>query len=227
MPMRWWPLLNEIWVLFRKDLLQELRSKAALNAIFLFALVTLTAVSYSIGSFNVAPDMLAALLWIVIVFSGLSAFAHIFLKEEEAQTADTLKLIARPTAIFLAKWAFNVLLLTLMLLFTVPLFIGAFNFTVYHPGLLILTLLLGDIGLATAGTIIAVLIARAARRGALFSVLSFPVLLPVMIIAISATKIAFRADPTDLFISEITAMLSFDIVLLTASLLLFEFIWND
>ncbi len=220
-------MFHEVWILFKKDLLQEFRSKAAINAIFLFSIVTLTAVSYSIGSHAISNFILAALLWIVIVFSALSAFSHIFLKEEEAQTADTLKLIAQPTPIFLSKWLFNTLLLTLLLMVIVPLFIAVFNFQVKNIPLLLLSIFLGDIGLASGGTIVAALIAKASRRGALFSVLSFPILLPVMVVGISAAQIAFTQEGSPLFPSEITALFAYDVVLFTTSLMLFDFIWND
>jgi len=220
-------LLHEIWILFKKDLIQEFRSKAAINAIFLFSVVTLTAVSYSIGSSAISNNVLAALLWIVIVFSALSAFSHIFLKEEEAQTADTLKLIAQPTPIFLSKLLFNILLLTLLLIVIVPLFIAAFNFEVKNIPLLLLSLFLGDLGLASGGTIVAALIAKASKRGALFSVLSFPILLPVMIVGISAAQMAFTQADSPIFPSEITALFAYDVVLFTAALMLFDFIWND
>ncbi len=212
---------------FVKDLQQEIRSKAAINSILLFAVVTLTAVSFSIGNFTISKDILAALLWIIILFSAMSGFSHVFLKEEEAHTADTLKLIAGPTEILLGKFMFNLVLLAAVLLLITPLYVGVFNFEVKSLSLFLVTIVLGAFGLSAGGTIVSALIAKASSRGALFSVMAFPILLPVLILGIAATRIAFKKAGMDIFIPEIKALLAYCVIVSTAAVMLFDFIWND
>ncbi|KAA3615702.1 MAG: ABC transporter permease [Calditrichaeota bacterium] len=213
--------------IFLKDFQQEIRSKAAINSILLFAVVTLTAVSFSIGNFTISIDILAALLWIIILFSAMSGFSHVFLKEEESHTADTLKLIAGPTEILLGKFLFNIVLLTAVLILIIPLYIGVFNFEVKSFPLFLVTVFLGAFGLTAGGTIVAALIAKASSRGALFSVLAFPILLPVLILGISATRIAFKKMDVGIMIPEIEALFAYCVIVSTAAIMLFDFIWND
>ena len=98
-----------------KELRSELRSRVALNAVGLFALTTLVAVAYQIGPYRIhaedRPHLLAALLWIILFFAALSGLARVFVKEEDAHTAKTLRLAARPLAVLLGKLLFNLLLL--------------------------------------------------------------------------------------------------------------------
>jgi len=81
----------------------------------MFALTTLVAVSFSIGSFRIEeserPFLYAVLLWIILVFSALSGLSRSFVKEQEAGTMDILKLSARPQAVFLGKLFFNLTML--------------------------------------------------------------------------------------------------------------------
>jgi len=219
--------MHSILLVFLKDVKQELRSKAAINSILLFAIVTLTAVSFSIGTFTITEDILAALLWIIILFSSMSGFSHVFLKEEEAHTADTLKLISRPNDVFLGKFLFNLALLSVVVCIVVPLFVAVFNFEIYNVGLFILNLVLGTIALSAGGTIVASLIAKASSRGALFSVLAFPILLPVLILGITITRVAFKEDQVGIFVPEIQALFAYCVIVITVSVMLFEFIWND
>lgn len=219
--------MHSVILVLLKDIKQELRSKAALNSILLFAIVTLTAVSFSIGTFAISKDILAALLWIIILFSSMSGFSHVFLKEEEAHTADTLKIITTANDVFLGKFLFNLSLLTIVVLLVVPLYVAVFNFEILHPGLFILNLALGTVALSAGGTIVAALIAKASSRGALFSVLAFPILLPVLILGITITRAAFKQSQTDLFMPEIQALFAYCVIVITASILLFEYIWND
>ena len=93
--------MYKAWLVFRKDVQQEFKTRYALNAIFLFAIVTLTAVSFSIGAFTAGPEILSALLWIILFFSSMSGLAHIFVREEETHTADTLKLVTTSSSVFL------------------------------------------------------------------------------------------------------------------------------
>jgi heme exporter protein B len=220
-------LLLNAWYIFKKDLQQEFKTRYVLNAILLFSVVTLTAVSFSIGVFAAGKEILSALLWIILFFSAMSGLSHIFVREEETHTSDTLKLVADPISIFLGKYIFNFILLILMEIVTVPLYFAVMNFSVENSAVFITILLIGSIGLSAGATIIAAIISKASAKGALFTVLSFPILLPVLITGISATKtICFKSSFAAVS-GELQAMFAYAVVLITASILLFEFVWNE
>ena len=86
-------------------------------------------------------------------------------------------------------------------------------------------LLFGSIGVTSVETIIAAIISRASAKGALFAVLSFPITLPVLVSAIQGTSLALNGESTLNCLSEIQVLFSFTVVILTASILLFEFVW--
>jgi len=214
-------------LIFKKDLLQEYKTRYAINAIFLFAIVTLTAVSFSIGTFSASPAILSALLWIILFFSSMSGLAHIFVREEETHTADTLKLVTNSSSVFLGKLLFNILLLFLVELIIVPLFVGVMNFPIQNYTIFFLSLLFGTFGLAGGGTIVAAIIAKSSAKGALFTVLAFPILLPVIVSGISAVKKATSTFALTDASSELQGLFAFAIVIITAGILLFDFIWNE
>lgn len=219
--------MHKAWLIFQKDVQQEFRTRYALNAILLFSVVTLTAVSFSIGSFSADDDILSALLWIILFFSAMSGLAHIFVREEETHTADTLKLVSAPVSIFIGKLFFNLFLLFALEIITVPLFVAVMNFSIDNVPLFILTLLAGSIGLAGGGTMVAAIISKAGAKGALFTVLAFPILLPVLVSGISATKISALGGDMAGASAELQTLLAYDVVVITASILLFDFVWND
>ena len=220
-------LIRKSWLVFEKDLRQEFKTRFSINAIMLFSIITLVAVSFSIGTYNASAEIKSALLWIILFFSAMSGLAHIFVREEEKHTAETLKLVTDPTSIFLGKFIFNLVLLFLLELLIIPLFFVVLNFQVADLGIFLVILLLGDVGLAAGATIIAAIISKASAKGALFTVLSFPILLPVLIAGISGTKIAVTDNTFRSVMSEVQMLFAFAVVLITASLLLFEFVWNE
>jgi heme exporter protein B len=216
--------VREALAMFTKDLRSELRTKYALNAIIMFAVVTLAAVSFAVGQFAIGNDVRAAFLWIVLFFSAMSGLGRVFIKEEDANTVHALRLAASPSVVYVGKLAFNTGLLFLLAVIVVPLFTVLMGLQVVNLGLFVGVVLLGTAGLAGAATIIAAIIAKASAKGELFAVLAFPILLPLLITAIGGTRVALDGGGGS---GEIQFLLSYLVVMVTVSLMLFDFVWND
>jgi heme exporter protein B len=216
-----------IWI---RDLRSEFRTRYAVNAIVMFAVTTLVAVSFSIGSFRIADQdksfLYAVLLWIILVFSALSGLSRSFVKEHEAGTIDTLKLSARPQAVFMGKLMFNLTLLTALELIIVPAFVLLMGYTIAHPLPFVGIVVVAGLGLGAGTTIVAAMIAQASTRGALFSALSFPLLLPLMITAIKGCE---RASTGLERIGWAEARMAFAylIIMIIVSMFLFPVIWEE
>ncbi len=219
-------LLSKSLVVFQKDLKLEFRRRYALNAIAMFALTTLVTVSFSIGPLDVEPAVAAPLLWIILFFSAMSGLSHIFIREEEQQTADTLRLVLPPNAVWLGKWLFNVLLLFALELIVVPMFCLMMNISVENLTTFVLIVTVGSIALSSVATIIAAIISLTSSRGALFAVLSLPIALPVLISGIEGTRMAMHGAAFERGLPDLQILFSFSVVIITISALVFEFIWR-
>lgn len=218
------------WAVFRKDLQVELRTRYALGAVLLFAVTTLIAVSAALSSTMVHSEVKAALLWIVLLFAALSGLARVFVREEEAGTAPLLRLLAPATAVYAGKWLFNIALVFAVEVVSVPLFLIVLPPAVVNFDLLFGVLLLGGVGLAGASTFVAALIAQASSgKSALFFIVAFPILLPLLLIAVQGTVGAFDAVATHQAHSraDLGMLAVYGLVMTTASFLLFEYIWHD
>ncbi|MGI4791593.1 MAG: heme exporter protein CcmB [Janthinobacterium lividum] len=220
--------------MFRKDLRVELRTRYAVGAVLLFAVTTLIAVSAALSAATVKSEVKAALLWIVLLFAALSGLARVFVREEEAGTAPLLRLYAPATAVYAGKWLFNIALVFSVELVSVPLFLVVLplehgNVGV-NFGLLAGVLILGGVGLSGASTFVAALIAQASSgKSALFFVVAFPILLPLLLIAVQGTIGTFDGLPSHIAKSrvDIEILAVYSLVMTTASFLLFEYVWND
>ena len=214
---------------WRKDIRCEFRTRYAVNAIMLFGVTTLVVVSFAVGQKNLLPEVYSALFWIIIFFSAMSGLAHVFVREEESKTATVLRLTSDTTPIYLGKLGYNVILLALLQIIIAPLFLLLTDATLHDPSLFIVIVVLGSIGLAGATTLIAAIISRASVKGALFAVLSFPILLPLLIGVINATTKALSESGGGFSgaASELQLLVSYAVVMITASLLLFEFVWEE
>ena len=210
-----------------KDITSEFRTRYAVNAIVMFALVTLTVISFAVGALEPSKEIMAALFWIILFFAAMSGLAQVFIKEEEAGTAMILKLSSDATIIFFGKLLFNLILLALLAVLIIPLFIVLLKTTPADWGIFLIGLALGIIGLAGATTIIAAIVSKATIKGALFTVLSFPVLMPLLVAVIEITKASFLGDGSVDVSAPLQLIVAYDIVMITLSVLLFDFVWQQ
>ena len=222
-------LLRSAWAVFRKDVRAELRTRYALNAVALFAVTTVVALSLGLGPLTKSRDLPlihAALLWVAILFAAFTGLARAFVQEEEARTAAALRLAAPPIAVYLGKLLFNLALLLLLDLLTAGLFVVLLRVEVGSPGLFAALLLAGSLGLVAAPTLIAAIIAQASVKGALFAVLSVPLLAPLLIVAIKGSALALEGAGWDKGIAPLQVLLSYTVALFVASLFLFGSVWE-
>jgi heme exporter protein B len=224
-------LLAEALAVLAKELRSELRSRVALNAILLFALTTLVAVAYQIGPYRIheedRPHLLAALLWIILFFAATSGLARVFVKEEDAHTAKTLRLAARAGAVFAGKFAFNVVLLGTLEIVVVPLFCVLLGYRVAGPSNLVLLLAAGTVALAAVATMVAAIISRASGSGTLFAVLTVPLALPLLVMLIQGTRAAAGSAELAAVLPALRGIVSLAGVTLVSSVFLFPVVWHD
>lgn len=219
--------VGKVLAVARKDVISEFRTRFALNAVVMFALVTLTVVSMSIGVVTLVPEIAAALFWIILFFAAMSGLAQVFIKEEESGTAMILRLSGDGLVIFFGKLIFNLLLLCLLTILLVPLYMILLHQPVYNWPLFLVTLVLGTVGLAGATTIIAAVVSQASIRGALFTVLSFPVLLPLLLAVIKMTEAAILGETFVSVSAPLQVLIAYDVVMITISVMLFDFVWRQ
>jgi heme exporter protein B len=220
-------VLKASYAVLDKDLRSEFRTKYALNAILLFAVTTLTVVSFAVGQFGLTAELQAALYWIIVFFSAMSGLSRAFVREEEAGTAYALKMAAQPTVVYLGKLAYNLILMGILELVVFPLFVVMMGMRVENYLLFFAVVVLGSAGLASLATIIAAIVAKANAKGTLFTVLSFPPLLPLLVTCIGGTRLALEGAEVGAAGPEIRVLIAYSLVIIVASLMLFEFVWND
>jgi heme exporter protein B len=183
---------------------------------------------FSIGNEKITEFLTGGLLWVVIFFSAMSGLARAFVSEEERGTTMTLHLMASPSTIFSGKLIFNMLLVFLMNFVITVLFSMLFpSFVLKNFLLFVIAFIFGNIGIAISSTIIAAIISKASSKGTLYPVLSFPILLPLILTLLELTKFAMDGNSISASMIEIFVLICYDIIMGTASYLLFDFIWKE
>lgn len=226
MPVYWKQILN----LIQKDLTSELRAKESVNAMLIFGLTIIVVFSFAFNLGSREQVALApGLLWIAFTFSGILGLNHSFDKENENGCMNGLLLTPIPrSVIYVGKFISNFLFMffaeMVILLFFVWLFDVRFTGN-WH--LLILTIILGTSGFCATGTIFSALSTGSRMKVFLLPLLQFPIVIPVMIASVEATAVLLNEESIIGFYDWINLLLVFNIIFITVSVLLFEFIMEE
>jgi heme exporter protein B len=221
-------MFSKAVALFYKDFQSELRTRYAINSLIMFILVAVSIILFSIGNEKINPGLTAGLYWVTVFFASMSGLSRVFVSEEDRGTSLTLQLLASPSTILTGKLFFNLVLIFLIDFFiTILFFIFFSNFVLLNFALFIVVFVFSNFGLAVSSTIIASIIAKTSSRGSLYSVLSFPIILPLLIESVQLTLNAINGASFGDSQIELLIIGCYDVVMITASYMLFDLIWKE
>lgn len=217
-----------ILVLFLKELTLELRRKAVISglALYLFSTAFICYLSFSLKQNQITPLVWSALFWVTILFSVINTVAKSFIGEKKGREIYYYS-IASPTAILISKMLYNFLLITILSFIGWLLFIIFLNNPLADLVLFATTLLLTALGFSTSLTILSALASKANHSNILMAVLSFPVVISVLLIAIKITKNCIDGLDRSVSYPDLLTLLAINCMVAAASYLLFPYIWRS
>lgn len=213
-----------------KDLTTERRTKANFNAVVFLAVLILLLFGFALGPDTEALRSAAAgVIWLTILFSGVLSFNRSYQLELENGALETLLLYpGGRKVIFIGKLVANLAFVYLVEIIVLPLAVIFYDLPLIRPlpGLAGV-LFLGTFGFVTLGTFYAAMASRVRAREVLLPLLLFPMLIPVLVASVSATKAVLVGDPMGDGGSWIRLLIIFDVIFLIASLLAFEHVIEE
>lgn len=214
--------------LMRKEFLLEWRQRYALNGMLLY-IVGAVFVCYL--SFNARPGQLTpivwnTLFWIILLFTAINAIAKSFVQERAGRQLYYYTL-ASPQQIILSKIGYNTALMLVLALLGFCTYAFVLGNPVQDVWLYLLTLVLGAVGFAASLTLVSGIASKAENPATLMAVLSFPVILPLLLMLLKVSKNALDGLDRGESLNEIWTVLAIDLIVLTLSWLLFPFLWRS
>jgi len=213
-----------------KDARAELRGRHALVSTLFFAAIVLLLFGFALGpDRSRLAEAAPGLLWLALVFAGILAVSRLHLLETDDGALEQLALYPVPRrAIYAGKAlaGFAVMgILGLIVLGAVAVLFGASVGESIVP--LLVTLLLGIIGIAAVGTFYAGLTVRLPSREVMLPLLMLPVLAPLLLGAVKATAAALAGDPFGELGAWLQLLVAFDVVMVTAGAATYGYLLED
>jgi heme exporter protein B len=218
--------LRTVWLVTRKDLLIEIRSREIIYTTLFFAVSCVLVFAFGfVHDGRPVEDAAAGILWIAIAFSGTLALGRAFERERQSETLRALMMapVDRP-ALYVGKLVGVLILLAAVEAIVVPLVALMFQAPIFaHPILMAGLLASGTIGFAAVGTLFAAMLVRARSRDVLLPILLYPITIPVIIGGVRGTAALLQTD-VDLPMATtwLSMLVFFDVVFITLALWTFE-----
>jgi heme exporter protein B len=208
-----------------KDLTTEIRAKAGFNGVASLAVTILILLGLALGpDASALRNAAVGAVWLATLFSGVLAFNRSFQVELEGGALEPLLLYPGPRwTIFAGKLLANFTFVSLMV--TIVMIAGIVLFGITIPASwprILLIVLLGIVGLVTLGTFYASMSSRSRAREVLLPLLLFPMLVPVLLAATTASKALLGADLMHESGAWIRLLIGYDLVFVTATFIAFE-----
>ncbi len=217
-------LVTETWILLKKEVVLEWRTKNSIQAILIYALSTVFTCYWALH--RTEAPVWNALFWVIMVFSSINAAAKSFMQENQARQL-YLFTMASPQAMLISKLIFTSAIMLVLSFCSILLYSLLLGFPVIFPGRYLLCLVMGSMNLSAIFTLLSAIASRAGNNMTLLSILGLPLVLPVLFILIrySASTMGAAAEPSST--GDLLALGMLYLVITGTSLLVFPYIWRD
>ncbi|MDL5045548.1 heme exporter protein CcmB [Oscillatoria amoena NRMC-F 0135] len=220
--------MKNIITLLRKEFILELRRKSVVAGLglYLFSLIFICYLTFSLRQQAISDTTWAALFWLVILFSVVNSVAKSFIGERKG-VHYYLYSVVSPQHVIVSKMMYNSVLAFLIaasgyLLFS--LFI--FN-PVRDPLLFVALLLLTSTGFSFSLSLISGIASKANNSNVLMAVLSFPVVISILLMAVRATGNVLSGLERSASYDELLNLLAINCIAGALAYILFPYIWRS
>ncbi len=219
---------KEITHLLRLEWQLDRRQKHAWGSMALYVVSTVYTCYLGVKKIAEVPTW-NALFWIILLFAAFNALGRSFQREEGGRQL-YLHTLAHPRNVVLARTLYNamvMLVLSGVSLFAYTLFMGDQVLAGADLPLFALSVALGGIGFALSLTLIAAIAARAGSGLGLMAILGFPIVLPMLLAVMRASKLALDGVAWSVVGKYLVSLVALDVLAVALAAILFPYLWRD
>lgn len=215
--------IKQIWSLFKKDLLLEIRQQYSFYGIILYVAATIFVLYMAMDT--PGSQVWNGLFWIIQLFICINAVAKSFLQESRGRML-YYQSITSPQNFILSKLLFNSLLMLLMSLLSLILFLLFLGNPVEKFWQFLGVVFLGGWGLSLVFSFLAAIAAKAQQNAAIMAILGFPLIIPQLIMLMRISNSVFSQNGPAIG-STVLLLAITNLLIIVLSIILFPFLWKD
>lgn len=219
---------TEIAALLRLEMALDLRQRAAWAGMLLYV-VSAVYVCYLAVKGGLGLATWNALFWIILLFAAFNALVRSFQREDAGRQLYLYTLVD-PRSVILARAIYNaatMVVLSLLSLLVYSLLLGTDVLEEADLLQFVLAVVLGGIGFAAVLTLISAIAARAGNGIGLMAILGFPLVLPLLLTVMRASKLALDGVAWSITSTYFGGLVLLDVITVSLAWILFPYLWRD
>jgi heme exporter protein B len=220
--------LRQVWAIVTKDIAAEFHTREIVSAMLFFGVLAILVFSFALDLRGaVARAAAPGVLWTTVVFAGTLGLSRSLAREQ--QTGGIEGLLMAPmdrTAIFFGKALGNLVLMLVVESVLFPLGAAMFDVPLLR-GSVLLVALLGTVGYAAVGTLLAAVAVNTRAREVMLPILLLPLAVPLLIAAVRATGDLIGGATLAEVRGWVQLLVAYDSIIVAVSVLTFGYVVEE
>lgn len=216
------PLLSS---LIKKEFLLEFRQKSTLAGILVYIVATVF-ISALCFKKIIHPTVWNALFWTIFMFIAVNVSSKSFMHETKGKGLYNY-LYYSPRQFILSKIFYNMILMAVLSLLTFFFYSWFVGSMVQDLGMFLLALIFSSSAFSGVLSLMSAIASKANNNISLMAILSFPVLMPLLLVSVKLSKHAIDGLAWSVSYKYLLILVMLNFVVVALATLLFNYLWKE
>lgn len=211
--------------LIKKEFLLEFRQKSTLAGILVYIVATVFISALSFKKI-IHPTVWNALFWTIFMFITVNVSTKSFMQETKGKGLYNY-LYYNPRHFILSKIIYNMLLMAILSLLTFFFYSWFVGSMVQDMRMFLLALLFSSSAFSGVLSLMSAIASKANNNISLMAILSFPVLMPLLLVSVKLSKHAIDGLAWSVSYKYLLILIMLNFVVVALATLLFNYLWKE
>ena len=211
--------------LIKKEYLLEFRQKSTLAGILVYIVATVF-ISALCFKKIIHPTVWNALFWTIFMFITVNVSSKSFMQETKGKGLYNY-LYYSPRQFILSKIFYNMILMAVLSLLTFFFYSWFVGSLVQDLGMFLLALIFSSSAFSGVLSLMSAIASKANNNISLMAILSFPVLMPLLLVSVRLSKHAIDGLAWSVSYKYLLILIMLNFVVVALATLLFNYLWKE
>ena len=220
-------MINKIFSILYKDFKIEINQSHLFFSVGLYVISSIYIIYISYQPTGILGlENWVSIFWVIILFSSISAVSKSFFQESGSRNY-YYYFVLSPDELIFSKLIYNFLFIVFVTFLTFLVFSSLLGNFIYSYSFFITLLFVGSLSISNCLTLISAIGHQVKNNSILTSVLSFPVIIPILLILIKLSKMSSSEFSWNIIQDDFYLLILLNIILIAMTKILFKFLWRN
>jgi len=220
-------MLKNIFTILYKDYRIELSQSHLFFSVVLYLLSSIYIIYLAFQPLGVSNiETWVSVFWVIILFGAITVVSKSFFQESYKRNYYYYYLFT-PDELIFSKLIYNFIFLFFVSIFSFIFFSFFIGNIIQSSAFFITLLVLGSLSISNCLTLVSAIGYQVKNNSIIISVLSFPVIIPILLILIKISKLSSSEFSFNLIQDDIYLLILLNIIMISITKILFNFLWRN